>query len=85
MFVDFLLRFTAVAVRWAAGLLRACDEKGHGVDLFGRDSLMLGRLLSCLGVFAEAAAGTPASLPLSSGILELLRAPAVHNHKEVRL
>jgi telomere length regulation protein len=79
-----LRRFTQVAVRWAAGLLRGCDEAGHGVDMFGRDSLLLGRLLNCLGVFAESAAGTPASLPLSSGVLELLKAPAVHNHKEVR-
>lgn len=40
--------FLDVALPWAAGLLRDCDQKRHGVDLFGRDPLLLGRLLITL-------------------------------------
>ena len=40
--------FVEVALPWAAALLRDCDHKRHGVDLFGRDPLLLGRLLITL-------------------------------------
>jgi hypothetical protein len=46
--------------------------------------LLLGRLLTVLGAFVEAAAATPAALPLSAGLLELVKAPQVSGHKEVR-
>lgn len=75
-------RFADVAVRWAAGLLRECDVVKHGVDLFGRDCLVLGRLVSSLAAFMECTAGTPTSVPLASATLELLRSPAVHGHME---
>lgn len=70
-------RFAPVASRWAGALLRDCDTRGHGVDLFGRDALLLGRLLTVLATFVEAAGATPAALPLAAGLLELLRAPGV--------
>ena len=41
-------RFPEVALAWAGGLLRGCDAEMHGVDLYGRDSLLLGRLLTTL-------------------------------------
>ena len=40
--------FPGVALAWAAGLLKDCDVERHGVDLFNRDSLLLGRLLITL-------------------------------------
>jgi telomere length regulation protein len=80
----FRNRFAPVAVRWASMLLQECDVRKHGVDLFGSDSLLLGRLLTVLGAFVEAAAATPAALPLSAGLLELVKAPQVAGHKEVR-
>ena len=40
--------FPTVALQWAAGLLRDCDVERHGVDLFNRDPLLLGRLLITL-------------------------------------
>lgn len=79
----FRNRFAPVAVRWAAALLHQCDVKQQGVDLFGRDSLLLGRLLTVLGTFVEAAAETPAAVPLCAGLLELLKAKEVSGHKEV--
>jgi hypothetical protein len=77
-------RFGPVALRWATSLLKDIDRPSPGIDLFGpRDALLLGRLLSVLGTFAAAAADTPAALPLAAGVLELLRAPAVHAHAQV--
>jgi hypothetical protein len=43
-----LLRFVDVAAEWTAALLGRVDQEGHGVDLFGRDLLLLGRVLVCL-------------------------------------
>ncbi len=37
-----------MAARWTAALLADCDLERQGIDLFGRDSLLLGRLLTCL-------------------------------------
>lgn len=37
-----------MAGAWAEGLLAGCHMETHGVDLFGRDALLLGRLLTTL-------------------------------------
>jgi hypothetical protein len=79
----FRNRFAPVAVRWASLLLQQADVKQHGVDLFGRDSHMLGRLLMTLGCFVECAAATPAAVPLAVGLLDLLCAKEVSGHDEV--
>jgi hypothetical protein len=50
--------------------------------LHPRDSALLGRLLTTLGTFAEAAAQSPAAAPVAGALLELLRAPGVHCHDE---
>ncbi|GIL86739.1 hypothetical protein Vretifemale_14985 [Volvox reticuliferus] len=71
--VTFRNRFADVALRWAAGLLREVDRVKHGVDLLGRDHQLLGRLLTTLAAFAEAAAGSAALPPLASATLELIR------------
>ncbi len=47
----------------------------HGVDLLGRDSLVLGRMLATLGSFSQAAAASPAAPALAAATLELLKAP----------
>lgn len=49
-------RFPSVAKEWAAALLRECDVEKHGVDLMGRDSLLLGRLLITLASQQQATA-----------------------------
>lgn len=49
----FRNRFSPIALRWASSLLLSCDAPRHGIDLFGRDSLLLGRLLTTLGTFME--------------------------------
>ena len=40
--------FPSVVLPWAAALLKDCDIERHGVDLFNRDPLLLGRLLITL-------------------------------------
>ena len=41
--------FPPIALKWAAALLRQCDEPQHGIDLLGRDHFLLGKLLVTLG------------------------------------
>ncbi len=43
-----LHRLPEVVLHWAAGLLADCGKERHGVDLFGRDAWLLGRLLLTL-------------------------------------
>ena len=39
-------RFAPVAASWTAALLADCGVERQGIELFGRDSLLLGRLLT---------------------------------------
>ena len=45
-------RFPAVALQWFQLLLADCDAPRHGVDLFGRDALLLGRQVPRSGLSA---------------------------------
>lgn len=72
-----LHRFPDVALQWFQALLTDCDAARHGVDLFGRDSLLLGRLLATLGRFVVAAAPAPVTAHLASATIELLRTQQV--------
>lgn len=52
------------------------------MDLLGRDTLLLSRILAALGSFAECVSRSSAALPLGAAVLGLLRAPSVHGHCE---
>ena len=43
-----MCRFVGVTARWAAALLDQADQERQGVDLFGRDALVLGHVLATL-------------------------------------
>ncbi|KAL4458913.1 hypothetical protein ABPG75_013778 [Micractinium tetrahymenae] len=75
-------RFPPIALKWAAALLRHCDEPQHGIDLLGRDSFLLGKLLVTLGAFLEASAQSAEAATLAAATLELMRCGRVHNHPE---
>ncbi len=75
-------RFPPVALRWAAALLRHCDERRQGVDLFGRDAFLLGRLLATLAAFLEEAGGSAEAGALGAAVLELVRGAGVHDSPE---
>ena len=59
-------RFAPVALQWAAALLRDSDRVRQGVDLFGRDALLLGRVLVTLvrPCLARACAALPRGMPV---------------------
>lgn len=75
-------RFPPIALKWAAALLKECDVRRHGVDLFGRDYFILGRLLATLGSFLEATRHSPEAVPLTTAVLELIKAQHVHDSEE---
>ena len=77
-------RFPAVALQWFQALLGDCDAPRHGVDLFGRDALLLGRLLATLGRFVAAAAPAPVTAELAAATIEMLRMPQVTLHPPPR-
>ncbi|KAA6428351.1 MAG: hypothetical protein FRX49_01946 [Trebouxia sp. A1-2] len=74
--------FPSVALPWAAALLKDCDVERHGVDLFNRDPLLLGRLLITLGIFVECAGAAPIAAQLAACVLELVRSPGVQGHPQ---
>lgn len=53
-------RFVGVAACWAAALLDQADQERQGVDLFGRDALVLGHVLATL-VRCQGCPACPAS------------------------
>jgi hypothetical protein len=75
-------KFPSVALKWAAALLKECDVQKHGVDLFGRDAYLLGKLLTTLGTFIECCSGTTSAQPLALATMELLHNPRIHDHPE---
>eukprot|EP00887_Chlorella_sp_A99_P006750 scaffold3.g6750.t1 len=75
-------RFPPVALKWAAALLKECDRRHHGIDMFGRDAFLLGKLLTTLGAFLEASAHSPQAAALAAATVEFLRAERVHAHPE---
>lgn len=75
-------RFPEVGLKWASALLRKCDVRQHGIDLFGRDHFLLGRLLCTLGAFLEASKFAPQAVPLAAAVIELIRGARVHDSEE---
>ncbi len=59
------------------------DASCPGLDLLGRDTLLLGRLLATLAAFSEHASGTAVALPLANATLELLSSCQVHSNADV--
>lgn len=75
-------RFLPIAAAWTTALLKECDAVRHGVDLFGRDYYLLGRLLCTLGSFLEACQGSADAVPIAATVLELVKGSKVHNNNE---
>ncbi|KAK2080305.1 hypothetical protein QBZ16_000158 [Prototheca wickerhamii] len=75
-------RFLPVALQWTRALLAGVDKQHHGIDLFGRDAFLLGRLLGTLGSFLEASAGSRESVGLAAAALEVAKARPVQEHAE---
>eukprot|EP00890_Picochlorum_soloecismus_P000404 jgi/Picsp_1/1364/NSC_04843-R1_telomere length regulation protein tel2 homolog len=72
-----------ILLEWTTLLLQDCSLPRHGLDLFGRDSYLLGCLLCTLGTFVHTIAGSPESLYLSIAVLQLIQADSVRNNVEI--
>ncbi|XVF54627.1 hypothetical protein PTKIN_Ptkin05aG0196600 [Pterospermum kingtungense] len=58
------------------------DKKRHGVDLLGRDFIVLGKLIYMLGVCMKCASLHPEASALAAPLLDMLRSREVCHHKE---
>lgn len=74
--------FVDVALVWTSALLTECDRVKHGVDLFGKQHAVLGKLLVTLGSFAQSVSQTSVSAQLALAILELVASPSIHQHPQ---
>eukprot|EP00873_Tetraselmis_striata_P019947 jgi/Tetstr1/440211/TSEL_028562.t1 len=75
-------RFNPVALEWMESILRGWNVPKHGVDLLGRDFLVLGHLLVTLGTFVEAAAPGSNATQGAAAMLELLQQTPLHAHQQ---
>jgi hypothetical protein len=72
-----------VILQWSAKLLGQCDKPRHGVDMFGRDTYLLGCLLCTMGNFLEACAGTLDALYLGTATIKLVLSNTVRRSPEI--
>ena len=72
-----------VILQWSAKLLGQCDKPRHGVDMFGRDTYLLGCLLCTMGNFLEACAGTLDALYLGTATIKLVLSDTVRRSPEI--
>ncbi|CAG9461375.1 unnamed protein product [Pedinophyceae sp. YPF-701] len=75
-------RLPTVAGEWMAALLSGISERRPGWDIFGRDFVVLGKLLFTMGTVVECTAPHAQVVPLSRALLEVLSAPDVHAHEQ---
>jgi telomere length regulation protein len=57
------------------------DKKRHGVDLLGRDFIVLGKLIYMLGVCMKSAAMHPEASVLAPSLLDMLKSRYWSRHK----
>ena len=76
MFLPLRSTFKCISTLTAPSWVEV-DAAHPGLDLLGRDTTLLGKLLATLAAFSEYASGSLASTPLACATLELLRSPQV--------
>ncbi len=77
------LELPRILLEWSSKLLLQCDKQQHGIDLFGKDTYLLGCLLCTLGNFMEILSGTQEALYLGTAVLKLALSDSVRNNAEV--
>ncbi|XP_070043661.1 uncharacterized protein [Nicotiana tomentosiformis] len=75
-------KFPQYAAAFMLPAMEGFDKKRHGVDLLGRDFLVLGKLIYMLGVCVKCSAMHPEASILASPLLELLRSREISHHVE---
>ncbi|OMP04827.1 hypothetical protein COLO4_09267 [Corchorus olitorius] len=75
-------KFPPYAAAFMLPAMQGFDKKRHGVDLLGRDFLVLGKLIYMLGVCMKCASMHPEASALAAPLLDMLRCREVCDHKE---
>ncbi|KAL3696884.1 hypothetical protein R1sor_010960 [Riccia sorocarpa] len=74
--------FAALAPMFMLPVMKEYDVKRHGVDLLGRDYLVLGSMLSMLAECMKCIALQPEAALLGAALLDLLRSRQISLHNE---
>ncbi|VVB04730.1 unnamed protein product [Arabis nemorensis] len=75
-------RFPLYAAAFMLPAMKEFDKKRHGVDLLGRDFVVLGKLVHMLGVCMQCASMHPEASALAISLLDMLQRREVCNHPE---
>ncbi|XP_010426342.1 PREDICTED: telomere length regulation protein TEL2 homolog [Camelina sativa] len=75
-------RFPLYAAAFMLPAMKEFDKKRHGVDLLGRDFIVLGKLVHMLGVCMQCASMHPEASVLAISLLDMLQRREVCNHPE---
>ncbi|KAF3506902.1 hypothetical protein F2Q69_00005548 [Brassica cretica] len=75
-------RFPLYAAAFMLPAMKEFDKKRHGVDLLGRDFVVLGKLVHMLGVCLQCASMHPEASALALSLLDMLQRREVCNHPE---
>ncbi|KAL6497202.1 hypothetical protein OROGR_029131 [Orobanche gracilis] len=74
--------FPQYAAAFMLPAMHGYDKKIHGVDLLGRDFIVLGKLIHMLGVCIKCAGMHPEASVLASPLLDMLRSREIAQHAE---
>ncbi|KAJ8428736.1 hypothetical protein Cgig2_019029 [Carnegiea gigantea] len=81
--VDWSLnKFPLYAAAFMLPAMQGFDKKRHGVDLLGRDFIVLGKLIYMLGVCIKCTTLHPEAFALAPALLDMLSSREVCHHKE---
>ncbi|KAJ7945759.1 Telomere length regulation protein TEL2 like [Quillaja saponaria] len=75
-------KFPVYAAAFMLPAMEGFDKRRHGVDLLGRDFIVLGKLIHMLGVCMKSAAMHPEASVLAPSLLDMLRSREICHHKE---
>ncbi|CAN1128757.1 Telomere length regulation protein TEL2 homolog [Linum perenne] len=75
-------KFPVYAAAFMLPSMQGFDKKRQGVDLLGRDFIVLGKLIYMLGVCMRCASLHPEASALASPLLDMLRTREICGHKE---
>ncbi|KAL1301400.1 hypothetical protein HN51_046035 [Arachis hypogaea] len=75
-------KFPMYAAAFMLPAMEGYDKKRHGVDLLGRDFIVLGKLIYMLGICMKSVAMHPEASVLAPSLLDMLKSREVCHHKE---
>ncbi|XP_031405287.1 telomere length regulation protein TEL2 homolog isoform X2 [Punica granatum] len=75
-------KFPIYAAAFMLPAMQGFDKKTQGIDLLGRDFIVLGKLIHMLGVCMKCTALHPEATVLAPALLDMLRSRAVCRHPE---